>query len=326
MKAFVLLLLVLPAAAASAPAGTTGYARLVNPFIGTGGHGHTFPGASLPFGMVQLSPDTRVQGWDACAGYHYSDSTILGFSHTHLSGTGAIDYGDILLMPTIGVLQLTPGSEDQPQSGYRSRFRHATEQAHAGYYRVLLEEHGIAVELTTTARAGLHKYVFPASSEANIILDLLHGLGPDRVLEAELEFVSDTEIAGLRRSQGWAADQRVYFVAQFSQPFAACGVAEGGRILPGRAKAAGTNLQAFVRYTTRPQQEILVKVGLSAVSIAGARRNLQQEIPDWDFARVRRAAEAAWHAALGKIAITGGVKIVRESPRFALRIQPFPPP
>lgn len=228
MKAILLLLLLLPAAVASAPAGTADYARLVNPLIGTGGHGHTFPGASLPFGMVQLSPDTRVQGWDACAGYHYSDSTILGFSHTHLSGTGAIDYGDILLMPTIGVLQLTPGSEDQPQSGYRSRFRHATEQAHAGYYRVLLEEHGIAVELTTTARAGLHKYVFPASSEANIILDLLHGLGPDRVLEAELEFVSDTEIAGLRRSQGWAADQRVYFVAQFSQPFAACGVAEGG--------------------------------------------------------------------------------------------------
>lgn len=306
MKAIVLLLLLLASAAARVPADTANYARLVNPFIGTGGHGHTFPGASLPFGMVQLSPDTRVRGWDACAGYHYSDSTILGFSHTHLSGTGAIDYGDILLMPTIGALQLTPGSEDQPQSGYRSRFRHATEQAHAGFYRVVLDEHDIAVELTTTSRAALHKYVFPASTEANIILDLLHGLGPDRVLAAELEFVSNTEIVGLRRSQGWAADQRVYFVAQFSQPFATFGVAKDGRILPGRAKAAGTNLQAFVRYSTRPQQEILVKVGLSAVSIAGARRNLEHEIPNWDFARVRRAAEAAWHAALGKITITGG--------------------
>ncbi|MDZ7267834.1 MAG: GH92 family glycosyl hydrolase [candidate division KSB1 bacterium] len=306
MKATAIFLLMLPMAAAGAPTDTTNYARLVNPFIGTGGHGHTFPGVSLPFGMVQLSPDTRVQGWDACAGYHYSDSTILGFSHTHLSGTGAIDYGDILLMPTVGTLQLVPGGEDQPQSGYRSRFRHASEQAHAGYYRVQLDEHGIVVELTATARAGLHKYVFPASPEANIILDLRHGLGPDRVLEAELEFVSDTEIAGLRRSQGWAADQRVYFVAQFSRPFAAFGVAKDGRILPGRAKAAGTNLQAFVRYLTQPQQEILVKVGLSAVSIAGARDNLQREIPDWDFARVRRAAEATWNAALGKIVVRGG--------------------
>lgn len=281
-------------------------AALVNPFIGTGGHGHTFPGVSTPFGMVQLSPDTRVQGWDACSGYYSADSTIIGFSHTHLSGTGAIDYGDILFMPAVGQLQVEPGDEAYPESGYRSRFRHETEKAWAGFYSVVLDDGGIAVELTATKRAGFHKYIFPQADEAHIILDLLHGLGPDRVLEAQIEFTGDNEIVGLRRSQGWAEDQRVYFVAQFSKPFSAFGIAENGQIMPGKEQSAGKNLKAFIKYSTKAREEILVKVGLSAVSVDGARKNLLAEIPDWDFQRVKERAQAEWNNALGKIEVEGG--------------------
>ncbi len=281
-------------------------ATLVNPFIGTGGHGHTYPGVSAPFGMVQLSPDTRVQGWDACSGYYYADSTIIGFSHTHLSGTGAIDYGDILLMPTVGQLQVEPGEEAHPESGYRSRFRHETEKAWAGFYSVMLDDGGIAVELSATKRAGFHKYIFPQAEEANIILDLLHGLGPDRVLESHLEFIGDNEIAGLRRSQGWAEDQRVYFVAQFSKPFSAFGIVEDGQIMPGKKQSAGKNLKAFIKYSTNAREEILVKIGLSAVSVEGARKNLQAEIPDWNFQRVKDEAQEEWNNALGKIEVQGG--------------------
>ncbi|MCI0692492.1 GH92 family glycosyl hydrolase [candidate division KSB1 bacterium] len=281
-------------------------ATLVNPFIGTGGHGHTFPGVSAPFGMVQLSPDTRVRGWDACSGYHYSDSTIIGFSHTHLSGTGAIDYGDILLMPTVGKLQVDSGDEAYPKSGYRSRFRHETEKAWAGFYSVALDDYGITVELTATKRAGFHKYIFPQAEEANIILDLLHGLGPDRVLEAHIEFIDNNEIAGLRRSQGWAEDQRVYFVAQFSKPFSVFGIVEDGQIIPGKRQSEGKNLKAVVKYSTTAREEILIKVGLSAVSLEGARKNLIAEIPDWNFHRVQEQAQAEWNNALGKIEIEGG--------------------
>ncbi len=284
----------------------TDKATLVNPFIGTGGHGHTFPGVSAPFGMVQLSPDTRVQGWDACSGYHYSDSTIIGFSHTHLSGTGAIDYGDILLMPTVGKLQVEPGDEAHPESGYRSRFRHTTEKAWAGFYSVVLDDYGIAVELTATPRSGFHKYIFPQAEEAHIILDLLHGLGPDRVLEAQIEITGNNEIAGLRRSQGWAEDQRVYFAAQFSKPFSAFGIVEDGQIIPGKKQSAGKNLKAFIKYSTTAREEILIKVGLSAVSVEGARKNLQAETPHWNFQRVKEQAETDWNSALGRIEITGG--------------------
>ena len=184
--------------------------KYVNPFIGTAGHGHTFPGATMPFGMVQLSPDTRVEGWDACAGYHYSDSTMLGFSHTHLSGTGIADYGDILVMPTTGEISV---------AGASSRFSHDNEKASPGYYRVVLDDDGITAELTASPRAGFHRYTFPKSDRSNIIIDLHHGLGPDRVIESHLEIVNDHGIAGLRRSSGWAKDQSVYFVAQFSKPF-----------------------------------------------------------------------------------------------------------
>ncbi len=181
--------------------------RLVNPFVGTAKNGHTYPGATVPFGMVQLSPDTRTEGWDACSGYHYSDSSILGFSHLHLSGTGVADYGDILVMPTVGPLSLAQGDPVRGVRGYWSRFRHKEESASPGYYRVRLDDYDIEVELSATKRIGVHKYTFPKSDSANIVIDLKHGLGLDKVVKSKLQIVGEDEIAGFRRSEGWAKDR-----------------------------------------------------------------------------------------------------------------------
>ena len=191
---------------------------IVDPFIGTGGHGHTFPGATAPFGMVKLSPDTDTEGWDWCSGYHYSDNSIMGFSHTHLSGTGASDYGDIMLMPTTGELQLKPGSKTDPDQGYRSRFSHDQEEAEPGYYSVHLKDYDIDVELTVSKRSGFHKYSFPETEQANIILDLKHGIH-DGPKEGYINIINDHTVEGYRRSAGWARDHTVYFVARFSQSF-----------------------------------------------------------------------------------------------------------
>ena len=185
----------------------TGY---VDPFIGTGGHGHTFPGATLPFGMVQISPDTRWENWDGSSGYHYSDSTIMGFSQTHLSGTGAPEYCDVLLMPTTGELHILPGDEKNSKTGYRSSFTHKNETASPGYYSVLLDDYNVKAELTSTLRSGFHRYTFPESDQANIIIDLKNR---DHVLESNIEFLSDTEVQGFRKSRRWAKEQFVYFYA-----------------------------------------------------------------------------------------------------------------
>ena len=251
--------------------------RYVNPFIGTGGHGHTFPGAIVPFGMVQLSPDTRLTGWDGCSGYHYSDSTIYGFSHTHLSGTGISDYGDILLMPTVGRV-----------SSYTSRFQHRNETATPGYYSVKLDDDNIFVELTATARAGLHRYTFPATDKADIVLDLAHR---DKVVDSGLKITGDTTIVGWRRSEAWAKDQIVYFALEFSQPFTSHG---------------GQELKTYFRFDARPGKSILVKVGISSVDIDGALKNLRAELDHWNFDKVRADAVAAWNAELNKITVSGG--------------------
>src|SRR5262245_5275011 len=187
----------------------------VNPFVGTAEHGHTYPGATVPFGMVQLSPDTRTEGWDGSSGYHYTDTTIEGFSHTHLSGTGVGDLGDILLMPTVGEVRLVPGT---PGNGYKSRFTHAQESASPGYYRVFLQDPKVTVELTATARCGFHKYTFPASDRAHIVLDLTHGIG-NSPCEAGITVENSTTISGYRKTHGWAGDRAIYFVMQFSRPF-----------------------------------------------------------------------------------------------------------
>lgn len=280
----------------------------VNPFVGTAGHGHTYPGPSVPFGMVQLSPDTRMEGWDACGGYHYSDNSIIGFSHTHFSGTGVPDYGDILIVPTTGPLAIDKGKPDRPETGYRSRFRHETEVATPGYYSVLLDDYGIRAELTTSARVGVHRYTFPRSQASNILVDLKHGLGPDHVIESNIQIIGDREIVGYRRSTGWAKNQKIYFVAQFSKPFRSFGVAVNNRIHERRRMAAGRTIRGFVSYATSDGEQVIVKVGLSCVSIEGARRNLNAEVPGWDFDEVRRNAERVWESELSKIIVEGGTE------------------
>lgn len=188
----------------------------VNPFIGTGGHGHTYPGATMPFGMMQLSPDTRLEGWDGCSGYHYSDEYIYGFSHTHLSGTGISDYGDVLLMPT-NVVNFNNGANGE--SGYRAHFSHKNEIASPGFYKVLLDETNIEVELTVSKRSGIHHYTFPKDSKQIVILDLEHR---DKVLSSAINVISKTEISGHRHSDAWAKDQRLFFNMEFSPPYPKC--------------------------------------------------------------------------------------------------------
>jgi predicted alpha-1,2-mannosidase len=275
----------------------------VDPFIGTDAHGHVYPGAALPFGMVQLSPDTRKDNWDACSGYHYSDSTIMGFSHTHLSGTGVGDYGDIRFMPTTGEIQLDPGTEENPESGYRSRFSHKSEKATPGFYSVKLEDYDIAVELTTAYRTGFHKYIFPKSDESNIIIDLTEGVTSDRITELWIEFASDTEIRGLRRTEGWARDQYVFFNAEFSMPFKSFGISVNGEKQEGLKKAEGKNIKAWVTFDTKKTEEVLAKVGISAVSADGAKNNRINEITGWDFEQVKIAANQAWLDELSRITV-----------------------
>jgi predicted alpha-1,2-mannosidase len=296
------MLLFLPASI-SAQQNLTQY---VDPFIGTGGHGHTFPGATMPFGMVQLSPDTRLTGWDGCSGYHYSDAVIFGFSHTHLSGTGISDYGDILLMPTVGNVFLDALVDGKTDQGYASPFSHQNETARPGYYSVRLDDGSILAELTATSRVGFHRYTYQATGRANLILDLVHR---DQVLDSYLRIIDDLHIEGYRRSTGWAKDQIVYFVAEFSQPFTA-GVALDGKLDRSLNQARGTNIKAFFSFgsgdNSPGRKPILAKVALSPVSVEGARRNLAAELPGWDFDRVRDDADRAWNVELNKIQATGG--------------------
>jgi predicted alpha-1,2-mannosidase len=274
-------------------------AGLVNPFVGTDAHGHTFPGATAPFGMVQLSPDTRVEGWDACGGYHYSDSSILGFSHTHLSGTGVADYGDILFMPMTRMPSLRPDE-------YRSLFSHSSESASAGTYHVVLSEDNISVDLTATTRVGVHRYRFTGADTAYVIVDLRHGLGPDVVIESWLQKNGTTEITGFRRSRGWAQDQHLYFAAHFSLPIRNISATDNDTIAWGTASSKGLNTKAALMFDIRTKKELLIKVALSSVSAEGARKNLQKEAPEWDFDAIARRTRNAWNTALGAIDIRGG--------------------
>ncbi len=270
------------------------------PLVGTDQHGHTYPGATVPFGMVQLSPDTPKQGWDACSGYHYSDSVINGFSHTHLSGTGCGGLGDVLLMPTVGEINLDTGT---PGHGYASRFSHDQETARPGYYHVFLEDPKVTVDLTATARCGFHKYTFPASGESHVILDLAHAVGGG-TRDSSLRMDNDTTISGSRSSDDWGGVRDVYFVIQFSKPFSSFGIEENGKRLPGGASSAqGKDVKAFVNYQTTQGEVILVKVGISPTSIEGARKNLAAEIPGWDFDAVEADAARQWNKVLNLVQI-----------------------
>jgi predicted alpha-1,2-mannosidase len=278
----------------------------VDPFIGTNGHGHVFPGAAFPFGMVQLSPDTRKDNWDACSGYHYSDSVILGFSHTHLSGTGVGDYGDIRFMPGTGGVRIRPGGDGNPGSGYQSRFSHKNEKAYPGYYQVFLEDAGINAEFTVSPRCGFHQYSFPASDSSYILIDLKESVVSEQIIESSIHIHNEMEISGMRRTSGWAEDQVVYFYAIFSKPFDSYGIANSGIIAGLDTIAKGIDLQAFALYKTGKDEIVNVKVGISSVSEEGAKKNLLQEIPGWDFNQTKKEAQTAWYQKLRKIEVKGG--------------------
>lgn len=265
--------------------------KLVDPMIGTNAHGHTFPGATAPFGMVQLSPDTRLGTWDGCSGYHYSDTVIYGFSHTHLSGTGCSDYGDILLMPTTG----NPTLSNSLNNGYPSSFRHNTEKAEAGYYSVILDNYNIKVELTATERVGFHKYTFPDKT-GNIIIDLKHR---DDVIASSIEVVNDTLIRGYRRSRAWADDQYVYFVACFSQPFSNYGIGNDKTVSTDAKTAEGTDIKAYISFDDI-QEPIIVTVAISGVSVENATKNL---VHIGDFNTALAETQQKWNENLGKIKI-----------------------
>lgn len=258
----------------------------VNPFIGTGGHGHTYPGATMPFGMMQLSPDTRLDGWDGCSGYHYSDEYIYGFSHTHLSGTGVSDYGDILLMPTNKVV-FNNGADKK--EGYRAHFSHDNEVAEPGFYKVLLDDKNINVELTVSERSGIHKYMFPKNAPQIIMLDLEHR---DEVLEAKINEVDKNTISGFRHSKAWATKQMLFFHMSFSHTIKSIKYNKDKRI-------AGIELE-------NPNNEpIYVKVGISPVDEEGAKKNMEAEIGDKTFTQVKKEAQDKWESQLEKIIIEG---------------------
>jgi putative alpha-1,2-mannosidase len=269
------------------------YTKYVNPFIGTGGHGHTFPGATVPFGAVQLSPDTRTDNWDGSSGYHYSDNEIFGFSHTHLSGTGIPDYCDILLMPTVGEVDF---------NDFKSTFSHANEKAEAGYYSVK-PDNGITAELTATTRVGVHRYTFPKTDKANIVLDLGWR---DKVLDSRLEVVGSNRVEGFRRSESWAKNQIIYFAVEFSKPFKSSIFFGNGINLSTRNQLfqIGTDVKGCFQFKTLANEKIVVKVAISAVSIENARLNLKTEVPHWNFDKVRADAKAVWNKELGQIEVT----------------------
>ena len=279
------------------------YTDSVNVFIGTGGHGHTFPGATLPHGMVQLSPDTRLFGWDACSGYYYDDTSIMGFTHTHLSGTGIGDYGDILFMPVVGEKPLIAGTAENPDEGYRSRFSHEQESARPGYYQVLLQDDSINVELTATLRAGLHRYTYPKASDARLIVDMEPTIHGHQHPVTQIRVVNDSTIAGMKYTVGWAKRHYVYFYAVFSSPFD-YKLYSGTEYQPDSTSVTVNTAKAVMSFRNLPADgRVLAKVGISSVDEEGARLNVEAEIPNWDFEGVMKQANTAWNEALGKIDI-----------------------
>ncbi len=281
--------------------------QYVNIRIGTGGHGHTFPGATMPFGAVQLSPDTYTTGWDWCSGYYYDDPSIQGFSHTHLSGTGAGDMLDVLLIPNVGPVKWESGSRENPSEGYRAPFSHADEKIEPGYYSVPLKDRAILAELTATTRVGLHRYTFQKAGDAHFILDMAHAYGDahqNPVKQASLTLVDDHTITGYRQVEDWAGGRKIFFAMQFSKPFATVDLQQDGTVLPGGTKQAqGTLVKAAVHYQPAANDVILVRTGISGVSVANAMKNLQAEMPGYDFDATRSAAKKAWQAELSRIHI-----------------------
>ena len=301
----------------------------VNPIIGTNGMGHTFPGACAPFGLVQLSPDTdtiphNVDGkyqknaYEYCAGYQHKDSTIVGFSHTHLSGTGHSDLGDILIMPATGPLKLRPGRAATPDEGYRSRFSHSTEKATPGYYEVMLDDYGIKAQLTATPRTGVHKYTFPTNEDGHIILDLDHGIYnyDGKTLWTNLRVENDTLLTGYRITNGWARTNYTYFAITFSKPITDYGYTDKEKPMyngfwrrfnleKNFPEITGRKIVAYFNFDTASDPELTVKVGLSPVSTEGALRNLREETGGMSFDELAERAARGWNDELLTFEVEG---------------------
>ncbi len=269
--------------------------QYVNPFIGTGGHGHTFPGAVLPFGMVQLSPDTRIDGsWDGCSGYHYSDTLLYGFSHTHLSGTGCSDWGDILLMPVTSDV----GTDSKT---YATRFSHLNEKASPGYYELFMPKRNIKAELTVTPRVGIHRYTFPKGQNPKVIIDLKHR---DKTLGQEIRYTDSCTLVGYRRSEAWAKDQVVYFAIRFSRKFKSSLPETDKTSVEEYRKIRGNLNKADFTFNQGSDAPLVVKVAISGVSEEGALKNLNEEAPHWDFERYKKEAENVWNKQLNKVSVS----------------------
>ncbi|HEY4322954.1 MAG TPA: GH92 family glycosyl hydrolase [Mucilaginibacter sp.] len=306
--------------------------QYVHPIIGTQRMGHTYPGATVPFGMVQLSPETDTPSYELngkynpdvykyCAGYQYDDKTIVGFSHTHFSGTGHSDLGDFLIMPTIGTVKLNPGTADKPGSGYRSGFSHQNEISEANYYKVKLDASNITAEMTTSTRVGFHQYTFPKTDQAHIVLDLMAGIYnyPDKNVWTYLRMLNDSTVVGYRQTNGWARTRTLYFAMTFNKPFIQMGYKNfskrevyGGfwgkfARVKNFPELAGRQLRTWFDFKTEEGEKIKIKFALSPVSINGALNNMRTEIPGWDFDKVKNDGQAQWEAELHKIVIDGSV-------------------
>lgn len=302
--------------------------QYVKPIIGTQRMGHVYPGATAPFGMVQLSPDTdtipySVNGkynpdvYKYCAGYQYDDKTIVGFSHTHFSGTGHSDLGDFLIMPTTGKLQLNPGTVNKPENGFRSTFTHANETAQAGYYKVKLDDNNITAELTATTRVGMHQYTFPKSDEAHIVLDLMAGIYnyDEKNVWTYIRVVNDTLVTGYKQTNGWARTRTVYFAMSFSKPFKNYGQKnfDEKQIYRGFwrkfnqednfPEIAGKKIRMYFDFDTEENEKVKIKFSLSPVSQKNAIANMKSEIPHWDFEKVKEQTQENWNKELNKIQI-----------------------
>ncbi len=279
--------------------------KYVDPYIGTGGHGHTFLGASVPFGAIQVGPNNNHKGWDWCSGYHYSDSVNIGFSHLHLSGTGCTDLGDILLMPVVGEAKLETGSDDNPESGYASRYRHETETASPGYYSVMLDRYNVRVELAATERVAMHRYCYPAGTDDKVIINPVTGNG-DSIREAYLEKIDDSTIGGYRFSQGWASDQRVFFAIKLQTPAASFDIYDGNNKLDSvSGKGRGIKGVINLASSSRP---VLIKLAISPVSIENALANIDAELSDWNFDGVVDQAQQKWNEQLNKFQVKADQK------------------
>jgi len=287
--------------------------KYVDPFIGTGGHGHTYPGATVPFGMVQLSPDNGTQGWDWCSGYHTTDSVIVGFSHTHLSGTGIGDLYDISIMPHVGDADLTQIVGDYKELNYSSTFSHDNESAEPGYYSVLLDKGKIQVELTATERTGFHRYIYGDDGNAQIVLDLGYAQNWDRTMDTQLNIENDKLITGYRFSKGWANDQKVFFAIQFSKSIVnESTIKDEIKVLDGKGiEKPVKRSKAKFNFNLSGDRELLVKVGISSASIEGAIKGIEEENPSWDFDAINKDASEKWATQLNKIDVVSDDKNIK---------------